>query len=323
VCPPTRRVGERKSGLFLPGSQLFAAQAAGVESRIWEAVHGKPVAPAFPLLGDAHEARLVLDGKKMIVFSGDVGLARLFDLEAFSANDFEHLTAKQMSTFAELQATHRIHDNGDDLVRLTTADWLERWQRFRTGCADWPGWPDQSDESSPSDKDSLPSERPSGESFGNLLVNESFEDSGKHWFNRSWRRNQTAAGISSNISRTGAKSMLIRSLASDNAMFFQKVAVKPNTRYQLTAWVRTANVVVADGGASGACLYAGNVTSRLFVGTNNWTFVMLEFDSGDRIEMEVGGRLGNSGNLASGTAWFDDFFLAEPELLPPPRDLNH
>jgi hypothetical protein len=47
------------------------------------------------------------------------------------------------------------------------------------------------------------------------------------------------------------------------------------------------------------------------VGTNDWTYVTLVFDSGDRKEVELGTRLGHNYSTATGTAWFDDLVLLE------------
>jgi hypothetical protein len=55
----------------------------------------------------------------------------------------------------------------------------------------------------------------------------------------------------------------------------------------------------------------GFESSRSLIGTNDWTYLTLLFDSGDRTEVELGSRLGHHGSLASGTAWFDDLVLLE------------
>lgn len=47
------------------------------------------------------------------------------------------------------------------------------------------------------------------------------------------------------------------------------------------------------------------------VGTSDWKYLALVFDSGDRTTVDIAARLGRHGSTASGTAWFDDLCLIE------------
>jgi hypothetical protein len=114
--------------------------------------------------------------------------------------------------------------------------------------------------------------------------------------------------------KSGKASALLRSSTADDAMLWQKVVVKPKTRYLLSGWVRTEKVAIAEkGGSVGANLsiWGGYEASRSLIGTEDWTYQAVMFGSGDRTEIEVGARLGHHGSIATGTVWFDDLVLIE------------
>ncbi len=153
----------------------------------------------------------------------------------------------------------------------------------------------------------------------NLLANGSFEDGAKAWSARSWRGNQGVAAVGTDVSKDGKAAVVLRSEAADDAVFWQKAAVQPKTRYLLSGWVRTEKVAVEQaGGTMGANLSVagGFEASGSVVGTKGWTYLALVFASGDRTAVEVGARLGHHGSTAAGTAWFDDLVLLE---LPEPK----
>jgi hypothetical protein len=152
----------------------------------------------------------------------------------------------------------------------------------------------------------------------NLLKNESFELDADHWSARSWRGARQLASIDRGGGRDGGAAARLRSAEADDGCLVQTVAVRPNTRYLLAGWGRTEDVEVLEpGGASGATLsvVGGYEASRSLRGTTGWTYLTLVFDSGERTEVAVGGRLGHHGSTARGAAWFDDLVLLE---LPQP-----
>jgi hypothetical protein len=148
----------------------------------------------------------------------------------------------------------------------------------------------------------------------NLLLNGSFEDGEKNWTLRSWRDNRDALSTDMDKSKSGKASARLRSSTADDAMLWQKVIVKPRTRYLLSGWVRTDKVAIGEkGGSVGANLsvWGGYEASKSLIGTKDWTYQTLILGSGDRTEIEVGTRLGHHGSIATGTAWFDDLVLIE------------
>lgn len=98
----------------------------------------------------------------------------------------------------------------------------------------------------------------------------------------------------------------------------QTVAVKPKTKYLVSGWARSNDIVIGEkGGGCGASLsiLGGFERSReTLVGTRDWKYLSFVFDSGDRKSVDIAVRLGHHGSTASGKAWFDDLCLIE--LLP-------
>jgi len=156
--------------------------------------------------------------------------------------------------------------------------------------------------------------------LSNLLADGSFENGARNWSPRSWRGIRDVSAVVTGVGRCGDAAVVLRSAVADDVMLSQKVVVNPRSRYLLSGWVKTDKVVIEEkGGIIGANLsvWGGYEASRSLAGTNDWTFVALVFDSGDRTEIEVGARLGHHGSTASGTAWFDDLVLVEiPESRP-------
>lgn len=151
----------------------------------------------------------------------------------------------------------------------------------------------------------------------NLLKNGSWEQGTKGWSSRSWKGKPKAFSTVKNVHHSGTASTLLKSDEPDDMQAWQKVSVKPHTRYLLGGWVRTEKVEVQQGGGNGATLsiWGGFEATRSVVGTQDWTYASLVFNSGDRSELELGPRLGHHSSIASGKAWFDDLVLIElPEV---------
>ena len=106
----------------------------------------------------------------------------------------------------------------------------------------------------------------------------------------------------------------------------QTVTVLPRTKYRLTGWIRTDNVLAnhespaassplfsSEPGSIGACFFlAGrDDASESIVGMSDWKQVTWEFDTGDSTTLTLGCRLGHNGS--TGRAWFDDLVLEKVE----------
>ncbi|MGE0145494.1 MAG: PVC-type heme-binding CxxCH protein [Planctomycetota bacterium] len=86
------------------------------------------------------------------------------------------------------------------------------------------------------------------------------------------------------------------------------VRVQPDTRYRLSGYVRTEDLVPVRGSPGAMFNIHGGARTEGVVGTRDWTELAVEFDSGDRTEVIVHCLFGGYGG-ARGNAWFDDVAL--------------
>jgi len=81
----------------------------------------------------------------------------------------------------------------------------------------------------------------------------------------------------------------------NDAMFYQKIEVIPNTPYRVTCKIKTENVISknenTDSGAH-ICIENSLEKSDNVRGTSDWTEVTFYFNSKNRTEVNVGFRLG-------------------------------
>jgi putative membrane-bound dehydrogenase-like protein len=88
------------------------------------------------------------------------------------------------------------------------------------------------------------------------------------------------------------------------------VPVKPNTRYRLSGWLRSENVV-ANPNTPGILLNVhGGQRTKGISGTTGWTRVEVEFNSEGGSEAVIHCLFGGYGG-ARGTAWYDNLALEE------------
>ena len=100
----------------------------------------------------------------------------------------------------------------------------------------------------------------------------------------------------------------------NDAMFFETVNVTPNTPYKVTCLVKTDNIQKLDSGNGGGAQISIEGTterSKAISGTNDWTKLVLYFNSRNRTEVNIGFRLGGYDNEVTGTAWFSDITFEE------------
>jgi len=155
-----------------------------------------------------------------------------------------------------------------------------------------------------------------------LVANPSFEemagDNPKGWEPRTW--SPEAVFKVEPTGRTGNRSVMISSEKGADASWITAVPIRPFSRYRLSGWIRTENLV--PGTSKGAVIningYRAWQTPPVS-GTSDWTRVEVEFDAGANDALEVTCLFGGWGK-ATGKAWFDDVGLAwisGGELIPP------
>lgn len=98
----------------------------------------------------------------------------------------------------------------------------------------------------------------------------------------------------------------------NDAMFYKKVSVTPNTPYKVSCMVKTQNVEneknPSNGGAQ-ICIADTTERSKSITGTSDWQRLEFMFDSKNREEVEIAFRLGSFDDNSKGTVWFSDFKL--------------
>jgi len=145
----------------------------------------------------------------------------------------------------------------------------------------------------------------------NLISNPSFEKSegGKPLLWKEYRIGGRPVFEYAAIGRTGIKSVMISSESGANASWGIIVPVKPFSKYRLSGWIKTENLVTTTG--RGALLnlqgIAGTETPAIKE-TNDWTKVEIEFNTELNDGIQVNCLFGGLGN-ATGKAWFDDISL--------------
>ena len=145
------------------------------------------------------------------------------------------------------------------------------------------------------------------------LRNGSFEQESKGrpagWQPRTWQGE--GAMTYAQLGRTGKRSVEIASDKGGDLSWTTTVPVEPYAGYRLAGWIKTENVAVTNG--RGALLNIHNlqgVATRALTGTNDWTRVEAEFDSGDQDSLQINCLFGGWG-LATGKAWYDDLALEQ------------
>ncbi len=151
----------------------------------------------------------------------------------------------------------------------------------------------------------------SGEADGaNLLPNASFEkrsDGGPAgWAVRNYTGEADHAHVRG-VSHSGERSLRIRSDSGADTSWHTDVEVDPQTRYRLSAWIKTKGIEAVKGGM-GALLNVhgmGKTTTDVVRGTKGWTRVTVRFNSRKREKISINCLYGGWGQ-ATGTAWYDD-----------------
>lgn len=115
-----------------------------------------------------------------------------------------------------------------------------------------------------------------------------------------------------NIKYSKMASFKIESPNYNDAIFYKKMKVIPNTPYKLSCMVKTKDVITQkEGTICGAQISIVETveSSKVINGTQDWQKIEIQFNSKNREEIEIGFRLGGNEDNCKGTAWFSDFKL--------------
>lgn len=160
----------------------------------------------------------------------------------------------------------------------------------------------------------------SGADAENALPNASFEDtSGKPdgWDTHVW--NGAADFKYVQEGRAGSRCVRVASESGADVAWFRAVPVEPFSTYRLSGWIRTDNVTGISGEGALLNIHDGSsAKSKALTGTNDWTEVSFEFETGESGTITINCLFGGWGQ-ATGTAWYDDLRLervASKEMNP-------
>jgi hypothetical protein len=152
----------------------------------------------------------------------------------------------------------------------------------------------------------------------NLLKNPRFENGTEGWKFEAWYDKVAKAVKDPSISHLGHPSVRFDQPKPTDSSLNQAVTLKPETRYRLSGWIKTNNVVKPAiekqrPGEEGASLtiMGGYEKTPSVIGTKDWTYVSLDFVTKAKTDYKIGCRLGHYGKLVTGTAWFADVSLVE------------
>ncbi|MCO5298165.1 MAG: hypothetical protein M9921_15055 [Fimbriimonadaceae bacterium] len=153
----------------------------------------------------------------------------------------------------------------------------------------------------------------------NALANSSFErvagDVPVGWTAQRW--GGEARFSVSNDAHSGNRSVEVASSTGADAGWQQSVAVRPYSRYRLTAWIKTVGVETVERGPGALInLHGRPEHTEPVAGTRDWTRVEMTIDTGADDALLLNCLLGYFGT-AKGTARFDDLELTLLETRTP------
>lgn len=149
----------------------------------------------------------------------------------------------------------------------------------------------------------------------NMLSNGGFEEGvysadgePDGWQRDAWIYSNAEFTWDNTQSHVGEKSVKISALIPNDARWIQIVPVYANTDYRLSGWIKTIEVNGEGPGTAGANIGLFGTWDHTtgLVGTNDWTYVYMDFNSGSNTEISVDCRLGNYSDTVTGTMWCDD-----------------
>ena len=161
-----------------------------------------------------------------------------------------------------------------------------------------------------------------------LLPNASFETEASGgvagWSTQAWSGKDRAHWDIASPGRTGKRCVSIQSTKGSDAAWIAVVTVQPNTRYELTGWIKTRGIRGAKGAMFNVQALPGSETPAV-TGTEDWTRVAKTFRTGSKTKVQINCLFGGWGQ-STGQAWYDDVSLVklpgQPDHKPAPANTN-
>ncbi|ELZ43467.1 secreted glycosyl hydrolase [Halorubrum saccharovorum DSM 1137] len=156
------------------------------------------------------------------------------------------------------------------------------------------------------------------------VENGTTEESPTGWNTQAFGETTGEFSLDTSASHTGENSVQISSQDGLDGTWYTEVSIEDGGEYTLVGWVKTENLSKSDA-ALGALfnVHLSDVeTDAITGGTNDWTEVSATFNSGDLSDdawtdgrgssIRINALFGGYGT-ATGTAWFDDVALYDPD----------
>jgi hypothetical protein len=144
------------------------------------------------------------------------------------------------------------------------------------------------------------------------------------WFTDAFRLNKAVFTWEPDSGRDATGAVSIDATDFNDSSWYQRVeGLLPGETYWLTGWVRGEGIEPEPNRTLGAILSipsTGQNTTELLTGTFDWRRVSMTFVAPADGILVIACRLGNSGNLTRGKAWFDDVAIVRhsvPQLVAP------
>ncbi|TYQ16158.1 UNVERIFIED_CONTAM: putative membrane-bound dolichyl-phosphate-mannose-protein mannosyltransferase [Acetivibrio alkalicellulosi] len=159
----------------------------------------------------------------------------------------------------------------------------------------------------------------------NLVMNPTFDEGNQDelyfWSKLPWYSDEgvTEFIIDENTSFKGSRSVCIINNSPNDARYTQTIAVKGDTLYRFSSWIKTENVG-SDGLGANLSIYNLPHLSRDIKGTSeNWEYVEFYGQTSPNqdtvlLTLALGGH--GDQNFNTGKAWFDNVEVVEVDALP-------
>jgi len=118
-------------------------------------------------------------------------------------------------------------------------------------------------------------------------------------------RSRYAIHFYDNVAHHGTKSLFIQADRFTNGRWSSKVLLKPWSRYRFSGWIKTEDLQSENGKGAGFRMDGLETEASGFTGTNDWTLVTYEFETGNDDCVTVACVLSVNG-ASKGRAWYDD-----------------
>jgi alpha-N-arabinofuranosidase len=118
-------------------------------------------------------------------------------------------------------------------------------------------------------------------------------------------RARNAIHFYDDVAQEGKKSLFINADRFATGRWTSKVLLKPWSKYRFSGWIKTENLVSHDGTGAGFRMDGLSVEAQGFTGTNDWTQVSYEFETGNNDCVMIACVL-DVEKTAKGRAWFDN-----------------